>query len=161
MTCAQAHRPFLPAHLYPSGLSMTMDEQMNAIRPSSEVKTNTQEGPHSSFLLRTPLQPNRTKTHLTVPSRFSSPVCLLFLPPWALATGEKPSLQEGAGVPLWLTTHSPLGCTLRGLGPLPPHPVGFGTSWGELNHPEKTRRGGQAGAAAAASLFSALSSVRF
>lgn len=108
LTPAQAHRPFfLPAHLYPSGLSMTMDEQMT---PSAHHLKwlNLKEDHTPHFSLERHSNPNRTKKHTSRSfSLFSSPACLLFLPPWALAAGEKPSLQEGRRPLSWLTTHSP------------------------------------------------------
>ena len=100
LTPAQAHRPFLLlAHLYPSGLSMTMDEQMNAICPSLEVKTwQSLKEDHTPHLSLHHHSSNRTQQKTTPHcpfSLFSSPACLLFLLPSVLATGKKPSLQEG------------------------------------------------------------------
>ena len=133
LTPAQAHRPFLLlAHLYPSGLSMTMDEQMNAICPSLEVKTwqSLKEDHTPHFSLHHPSS-NRTeqKNHTSL-----SLVALLLssLPPssfcpryWRLA---KSLHCRKAGVPSSWPHTLPRMHPGRSGSPAPLDPVGFGTT---------------------------------
>ena len=166
LTPAQAHGPFfLLAHLYPSSLSMTMDEQMNAIHPSLEPKTNSHSRRTtlliSPYNVIPPTEPNRKNTPRGPLSLFSSPACLLL--PSALGTGDwrKAFTAGRQASPLWLTTHSPSDAPWE-VWDCSPRLCGL---WDILSEPttqKKPRRGGRRGAAAAASHFpQGLSALRF